>query len=501
MKHFIYCLVFTSFFVPLRAQQVALDYSFGNLGYVRTSIAPFATYGTIMDRTIDNRILLVGGAHGSDAGYTALVRYSTLGDSVNKLLLPYAPPNYPIATAIKSLPGGNVLIANASSEKELIKIRPDGTLDSTFGVYGKTPLFRIAAQEIIVDQPNRILVTGFNLNDFMEYQKGGYVLAYDMNGKPDSTFGENGRFRFSQGYLDFFFRILQQPDGKLLIAGFSIFGNTRYNSLIRLTEDGVLDESFGAGGMIFEQFTGNGENYGLIVQPDKKILICGYTFDPYQAVVVRYMPDGTRDVTFGDNGVVYLPGVHEATDMMLFPNGKILTYCWVNNEDNPTALFQLLPNGALDPEFGVNGVYFSPFLGFEPPMKMKLVDKNRLVGTGAVIVHMNNSFSTYLQLQGFLLSLNVGVVTPQEKPSVWAFPNPVSTSSEVGFSLETAETVAIDLYDMQGKLVSPLLTPTRFEAGEHQIPVWFGQEIAAGAYVIRVTVRGQAAVMVRVVKA
>ena len=53
---------------------------------------------------------------------------------------------------------------------------------------------------------------------------------------------------------------------------------------------------------------------------------------------------------------------------------------------------------------------------------------------------------------------------------------------------------------MQGKLLSTLLPDTRFESGEHQVPVWLGESMAPGMYVVRITVRGQPSVAVQVVK-
>ncbi len=369
MKHFITCLACCFALISLHAQQITPDLNFGEAGYVRTAIAPYSNYGTVMDHTLGNRLIFIGSVQVPHGFRASLVQYSTLGDSISRTSLPFSQASGLHPSAVKSLPDGSVLVANSSLPDDLIKMRPNGSLDTTFGVQGSASLFYNDVEEIFVDQSaGRILAVGSVLNNYPESPRGAYVNAFDLNGRPDSTFGENGRYRFTQGYLDFFLRIEQQADGKLLVAGFSIFNNTRYNSLIRLTQDGMPDTTFGTNGVVFELFAGIGENYGLVVQPDQKILICGYSYDPYQAVVARYMPDGTRDDTFGDNGVVYLPMVNEATDMMLLPSGKILTYCWLNNEENLSALIQLLPDGTPDAEFGVNGVFFSPFSDFGPPM-------------------------------------------------------------------------------------------------------------------------------------
>lgn len=500
MKHFITCLACCFGLISVHAQLITPDLSFGEQGYVNTFIRPNTTYGTAMERTIDNQLLLLGSRPGGNGSNVWLTRYSLQGDSISSLQLPTdtIPSSSMMASALAALPDGSTLITTFGPKK-FLKLQPNGSLDSTFGLNGAASLFDCHVQEIFIDQQaGRILAIGQVLNTYNAIPKGGYVMAYDLNGRPDSSFGVNGRFHFYNGGYDFFYKIIQKTDGKLLVAGFSTIGNIRYNTLLGLTQNGTLDTDFGTDGSIFEFFTGNGENYGMFVQPDQKIVTCGYTLNPYQAVVARYLPDGNRDNSFGINGVAYLPDVLEATDMLLLPNGKILVYGWWQNQGNYSALIQLLPDGAPDPSFGVNGVYFSPFDGLQPPMKMELVDNNRIIGCG--MFNIPNTNYKYLHLQGFLLDLNVGVVTPQAEPAMWVYPNPIGASCQVGFTLESAETVALDLFDMQGKLLSTLLPDTRFESGEHQVPVWLGESMAPGTYVVRITVRGQPSVAVQVVK-
>lgn len=69
------------------------------------------------------------------------------------------------------------------------------------------------------------------------------------------------------------------------------------------------------------------------------------------------------------------------------------------------------------------------------------------------------------------------------------YPNPASYSTRVKFDLERASNVRLDLFDARGVLLTTVLN-TRLGSGEHS-PELRTAELAAGAYVYRLTVDGQ----------
>src|SRR5438105_4894850 len=101
---------------------------------------------------------------------------------------------------------------------------------------------------------------------------------------------------------------------------------------------GDLDSTFGQGGRVFTNIAVPGYAYfypnteSMLVQPDGKILVCGRFWedgvsDWYGTIMVRYMPDGTLDTSFGTNGKVAVTGYSTpavGADMALQPDGKIL---------------------------------------------------------------------------------------------------------------------------------------------------------------------------------
>src|SRR5688572_4073295 len=103
-----------------------------------------------------------------------------------------------------------------------------------------------------------------------------------------------------------------------------------------------LDPAFGQGGRVFTSVTVAGYDLfypmaeSVLVQPDGKIIVCGRFWEDaisywYGTMIVRYMPDGTPDTSFGENGKVAVittgypyGGPAVGADMVLQPDGKIV---------------------------------------------------------------------------------------------------------------------------------------------------------------------------------
>jgi uncharacterized delta-60 repeat protein len=148
---------------------------------------------------------------------------------------------------------------------------------------------------------------------------------------------------------------------------------------------GTLDTSFGQQGRVFTDLVAVGYPYlypnseAMLVQPDGKILITGRFWedgvsDWYGTFIVRYMPDGTLDESFGNHGKVIdsvegypfnNPGI--GTDAALQADGKIILVGSYRDQVAGTigaAVRRYTSSGALDTTFGSNGtavVYKLPF--------------------------------------------------------------------------------------------------------------------------------------------
>ena len=107
--------------------------------------------------------------------------------------------------------------------------------------------------------------------------------------------------------------VVVQPDGKTLLGGLAYnTSGTRDFALARYSANGTLDSTFGVGGRVTTDLAG-GDDYGqsLAVQADGKVLLAGYALNPVSGTndfaVVRYNANGTLDYSFGVAGKVLTP--------------------------------------------------------------------------------------------------------------------------------------------------------------------------------------------------
>lgn len=168
------------------------------------------------------------------------------------------------------------------------------------------------------------------------------------------------------------------PDGGALLAGTVSRSGDVY--VVRVAPSGLPDPSFGSGGvadvhagLAFEQ---------MLVQEDGRILLIGRRSPqgyrgplPWQEehlplAVVRLLPDGSVDRTFGTGGTASagIEGGCHCADVAVVGRGDALTLTGQRAERTPGerrptyqwALARLSSSGARDSKFGVAGVATVP---------------------------------------------------------------------------------------------------------------------------------------------
>lgn len=166
-----------------------------------------------------------------------------------------------------------------------------------------------------------------------------------------------------------------QPDGKLLVAGtaYSAAAGRNVFALARFNPDGGFDPAFGTGGRVLTpvdnaEDAGNDEAFALALAGDGSIVLAGTTGNfPANFAAARYRPDGTLDPTFGSGGTVVtdLGGDDKAAAVAVQPDGKIVLAGRGVNNDDDWAMLRYLPSGELDPTFGSGGLVGTDFNGGE----------------------------------------------------------------------------------------------------------------------------------------
>ncbi|HNN47780.1 MAG TPA: delta-60 repeat domain-containing protein, partial [Marmoricola sp.] len=104
------------------------------------------------------------------------------------------------------------------------------------------------------------------------YQFG--VVRFNADGTRDSSFGTDGVVLTNNGlFHDRATAVVIQPDGKIVVSGYC-FGDDFFT--IRLNQNGSLDSSFGSGGKVTTDFSGqNDQAHGVHLQGDDKIVVTG----------------------------------------------------------------------------------------------------------------------------------------------------------------------------------------------------------------------------------
>ncbi|WP_437297855.1 delta-60 repeat domain-containing protein [Sorangium sp. So ce426] len=172
-----------------------------------------------------------------------------------------------------------------------------------------------------------------------------------------------------------------RPDG-LLVAGWAEQGGDRDIVLAQLAANGAVS---GLGDLTIVR-PGEQEPVAVVVQPNGSILVGARSTEAGSSdfLVVRLDADGLLDTTFGEDGFA-LAGLAggEAVDMALMPDGRIVVAGNVGQGANsqPT-LVRFLPDGALDPTFGDKGVQ-ALYLGEEDVVQsMTLSTDGKLLVAG-----------------------------------------------------------------------------------------------------------------------
>lgn len=194
----------------------------------------------------------------------------------------------------------------------------------------------------------------------------GDAMMSNTEGGMDTAFGPDGirTIDFPEGNAHPKWGALQ-PDGQYVVLGSVTAGGDDDAGVARIGPTGTMDAAFGDGatGRKVHDFapTFNETYRNGALQPDGKILGVGHVtvggFD--NAILVRFTDAGQMDGTFGGgDGLVEVDagGWDQFWDVRYLPNGRIMAFgCACGIGDSKPLIARFDSNGALDPAFGTNG--------------------------------------------------------------------------------------------------------------------------------------------------
>lgn len=185
------------------------------------------------------------------------------------------------------------------------------------------------------------------------------IGASGQAGVLDPTFDLDGITTINAvGASDQPFDMVVQPDGKAVIVGTS-FGGGQYAFLLRLNNNGSLDNSFDGDGKVIPNFSAGDQGYAVLLQPDGRIVLIGAVpnmLGGTDILLARFNSDGSADATFGggDGWVAGSVGatVQSGTAGALQPDGKILV---AGSSEGSIFLARYEADGEVDTGFGTGG--------------------------------------------------------------------------------------------------------------------------------------------------
>jgi uncharacterized delta-60 repeat protein len=347
------------------------DPTFGPSGHRFTQVGSGADEARAVAVQPDGKVVAAGyAADGAGILDTAVVRYKVDGspdttfDGDGKQVTPVLnTDDQAEAVAIQS--DGKIILAGSvgngnDADFEILRYKVGGSLDATFDSDGIATLdigdSTDRATALAIQPDGKILVAGYSFN-LDNSNSDIAIVRYKQNGSLDGTFGSGG-IKTTTAQLglveDRATSMALQPDGKILVAGYSVNVNED-TTIVRIRANGSFDPSFGEAGtpgIRVDNFGGDDRGNGVAVRPDGGIVVVGYLSIPNPVLlVVNFPSNGTTE----DDRYPYVDRAGlVATGVALQPDGKIVASATGGSLDVPVV--RLTSSGGKDGAFGIEGL-------------------------------------------------------------------------------------------------------------------------------------------------
>jgi uncharacterized delta-60 repeat protein len=462
MKNCTYLLLFIISFSSSWAQQGSPDNSFNSNGKALASFyydfgnGPEITgqdYGAAIVVQADGKVIVAGRTYNGLNEDLGLIRYNSNGTLDNTFDVDgYVNTGFGASdindheriTALALQPDGKILAVgttasvSSTADYAIVRYKPDGTLDSSFGTNGHVFVDFGDTDEatcVAIQNDGKILVAGFSVNgtdtDFS-------LARLNTDGSLDNSFDGDGRMiSVISPRIDYLTSMVLQPDGKIVVGGQTNLDFVGEFVLARFNDNGTPDNSFDGDGKAVLSVGPSSETItGLALQPDGKIVAAGYGYNVGGSnndfIVARFLDTGSPDNTFDGNGsaVAAIGTNHDyATSVAIQNNGQIIVagYSLMPSGLYDFSLVKFHSNGTPDNTFDGDGKVLSDIGGNDIALAVALTSSRIYVaGTDldlfnsgvykmTVAAFQNSNIALPLQLIAFTGSLQNNNVLLQWK--------------------------------------------------------------------------------------
>jgi uncharacterized delta-60 repeat protein/uncharacterized repeat protein (TIGR01451 family) len=197
--------------------------------------------------------------------------------------------------AVDSL--GRILVAGSAGSLAaprnsiIARFSAAGVLDSTFNSSGSriVDMTETGADDfgadVVVDNLDRALLYGSSGDDPA-------IARLTTTGALDTTFAVDGILQRSfVGGQDVVEHIFWQNDGRILVTGWPIVGGVFRFAAMRFTNAGVLDTTWGTGGVVTTAVAAHERAYAGLLQPNQRLVLAGGFLNDSNLGMVRFLND------------------------------------------------------------------------------------------------------------------------------------------------------------------------------------------------------------------
>ncbi|HEX8206185.1 MAG TPA: hypothetical protein VF587_09015 [Solirubrobacteraceae bacterium] len=372
------------------AQTGRLDTGFGQGGVATTPMGLERNTDFAMDAAVlSDRRVVVGGTVDNDDGPMGLglARYlpsgeldPSFGDGGRVVTTRF--PSALNAWAMLRQPDGRLLVGGSMCDGSpcdmtVVRYTADGALDGTFGDGGFARVEfppcgderrRGTVSDLALDGSGRIVAAGNACTGSSGSSTDAAVIRLRDDGSLDDTFGEGGRAWIDLGdFGSAAASVAVDGQGRIVLGGTTDLGETP-NVAARLTPAGRPDPSFDGDGLRLFRLEGMGSIVHQVgVLPDDRVVLGGVAIIDAVAgawFVRRLAVDGSDDVSYDGDGTAFLrhPTKDAALGMLVAADGSVTLsgQRYEEGRGSHMAVGRLTPSGAVDGAFGDGGVTFIP---------------------------------------------------------------------------------------------------------------------------------------------
>jgi uncharacterized delta-60 repeat protein len=308
--------------------------------------------------------------------------------------------SHEIMSGVALLSDGRIIVAGAvhvstTEGVRVARLLADGTLDTSFGIGG---IMELPDSQFQSNHP----VSAFTAPDgdvmvvsggwgFATKSELAVIWKFDSDGNPDQSFGTEGRVIIPEFSLYvWYMRPFMDADGTLYITGMHYDHPLGAPGLLVIDPSGAVDFDFALEARLLLKGTFDGFDWRIRRLTDGNWILFGYgnTFGyPLEYRMVRVFEDGSVDESFGIDGLVEVQG--GITDVMDLDDGSLLLI----QKEGEVDLARLTPEGHPDITFGNAGVMDLPG---EQGYRMFHRDINGAISAWGAVSDQNIGFYYYI---------------------------------------------------------------------------------------------------------